>query len=468
MKNKYLVLAITALIISINCMAQADSEPETVTDADGNVYHTVNIGTQTWTVENLRTTRYNDGTIIPQVQDSTVWNSLSTPAAFFYQMLENGAVKNKEIQVVYNGFAVNTEKLAPKGWHIPDYYDWITLAENTGGEYESGGKLVNDKSIGFNAEASLTLMYGHPSGYNGAYWWSSTAVSDQHNVYFNISSTSMLYCNYQDAKSGFAIRLVKDSGSDVKTHETHSMNGGVSKTGTVTDVDGNTYKTVSIGTQEWMAENLKTTKYRNGDLIETSKKPTTDLTKVENPKYHWAYDANESNAAIYGRLYTWFAATDSRNIAPVGWHVPSKWEWQLMKFYLQANGFQNDTSDWLGKGSFAKSLSATTNWNSSTKKGSVGNTDFPEKRNTTGFTALPGGYRFNLGDNKFGPGAFVAMGSFAYWWSSSEYKLEYKSGNKTVIDVDKAYHNYLSSDQSGVVEDKSSKKDGFSVRCIRD
>jgi len=267
----------------------------------------------------------------------------------------------------------------------------------------------------------------------------------------------MFYCNYHDAKSGFSIRLVKDTVSISTAQNTYSMNGGIPQTGTVTDTDGNTYKTVSIGTQEWMAENLKTTKYRNGDLIETSKKPTTDLTKVENPKYQWVYDANETNATTYGRLYTWFAVTDNRNIAPAGWHVPTKWEWRLMKFYLLANDYYP-----------AKSLSATTNWIASAKAGGVGNTDFPEKRNTTGFNALPGGYRFNLGDNKFGPGAFLTMGSYAYWWTASERRSEYKVNYKTVIDVDKAYQIYLSSDKAELVEDNSSKKDGFSVRCIKD
>ena len=85
---------------------------------------------------------------------------------------------------------------------------------------------------------------------------------------------------------------------------------------TIKDIDGNVYITVTIGTQVWMVENLKTTKYRNGDLIGTTTPATKDITNETTPKYQWAYNGNESNVDIYGRLYTWYAVTDSRNICP--------------------------------------------------------------------------------------------------------------------------------------------------------
>ena len=91
------------------------------------------------------------------------------------------------------------------------------------------------------------------------------------------------------------------------------------------DIDGNVYdNTVTIGTQIWMTENLRTTRYSNGDSIGTT---TLDISGESTPKYQWAYDGNESNVATYGRLYTWYAVTDSRNVCPVGWHVPSDAEW---------------------------------------------------------------------------------------------------------------------------------------------
>jgi uncharacterized protein (TIGR02145 family) len=471
MKKKILLLTIALGCMTITSRSQTSTDStETVTDIDGNVYKTVKIGTQVWTTSNLQTLRLNDGTPIPNVKDNALWTGIKAPAFCTYENDEKIIGDNRLMYIgngaLYNAYTINSNKLAPAGWHIPSYEEWITLMEFLGRNEEAFLKITKDKNGFFATKAGVRagagkFMFGNTS----CYWWSSTSMGNEYNIGFYLSEKiGEIVSTLSHEDYGYSVRLVKNSDPQKQVQKEIPQTDNE----TVKDIDGNVYHTVKIGTQTWMVENLKTTKYRNGDLIETSKKPTTDLTKVDDPKYQWAYGANESNVAIYGRLYTWFAATDSRNITPVGWHVPSKWEWQLMKYYLEANGFQNDTSDWLGNRSFAKSISATTNWNSSSKKGSLGNTDFPEKRNITGFTALPGGYRFNLGDNKFGPGAFLTMGSYAYWWSASEYKLEYKTAYKTVINVDKAFHIYLSSDEPGVVEANSSKKDGFSVRCIKD
>ncbi|MBI5184900.1 MAG: fibrobacter succinogenes major paralogous domain-containing protein [Nitrospinae bacterium] len=99
------------------------------------------------------------------------------------------------------------------------------------------------------------------------------------------------------------------------------VGGGTTGGGkTVTDVDGNVYNTVTIGTQTWMKENLKVTKYRDGTAIPTT---TADISAETSPAYQWAYNGDESNAAAYGRLYTWHAATDSRGLCPAGWHLPT-------------------------------------------------------------------------------------------------------------------------------------------------
>jgi uncharacterized protein (TIGR02145 family) len=142
---------------------------------------------------------------------------------------------------------------------------------------------------------------------------------------------------------------------------------------TVKDIDGNVYKTVTIGTQVWMGENLKTTKYRNGDLIRTTIPATKGIESEPTAKYQWAYDGNESNVATYGRLYTWYAVTDKRNVCPTGWHVPTDIEWTTLTTYLGgvrvAGGKLKETG--------------TTHW------------QYPNTgaTNETGFTALPSGYR---------------------------------------------------------------------------
>jgi uncharacterized protein (TIGR02145 family) len=108
--------------------------------------------------------------------------------------------------------------------------------------------------------------------------------------------------------------------------------------GTITDFDGNSYKTITIGNQVWMAENLKTTRYRNGDTIGTS--PTTlDIRSESEPKYQWAYAGNDSNVAIYGRLYTWYATTDPRGVCPVDWHVPSKTDFETLLSNVGGRGY---------------------------------------------------------------------------------------------------------------------------------
>jgi hypothetical protein len=105
---------------------------------------------------------------------------------------------------------------------------------------------------------------------------------------------------------------------------------------TITHIDGNEYEIVEMGTQWWMAENLKVTRYNNGDLIGTSNPANLDLFHtVYNggvpPKYQWAYNGVESIAIVYGRLYTWYAVTDPRGVCPTGWHVPSNDERLLLQ-----------------------------------------------------------------------------------------------------------------------------------------
>jgi uncharacterized protein (TIGR02145 family) len=105
---------------------------------------------------------------------------------------------------------------------------------------------------------------------------------------------------------------------------------------TVTDIDGNVYQTITIGTQAWMKENLKTTHYRNGDAIDTTSPATLDISGESTPKYQWVFENDQSDLSVYGRLYTWYAVTDKRNIAPTGWHVPTDAEWITLKLIFLA------------------------------------------------------------------------------------------------------------------------------------
>ncbi len=203
---------------------------------------------------------------------------------------------------------------------------------------------------------------------------------------------------------------------------------------TVTDIDGNTYNTVTIGTQVWMKENLKTTKYRNGDLIGTTTPATLD-TRYDDPSqcYQWAYAGDESKVATYGRLYTWYAVAETRNICPKGWHVPSDGEWQILFTYL--GGYDPE-----GAGSKLKEAGLT-HW-LSPNEGAT---------NESGFTALPCGTRDVYG-------TFSGIGRYCYWWSSTQ-----SSSDGTV-----AIGHWLDNINASIDNAAYTKQNGWSVRCLKD
>ena len=212
--------------------------------------------------------------------------------------------------------------------------------------------------------------------------------------------------------------------------------------GTVKDIDGNIYNYITIGAQTWMAENLKTTKYQNGD-------PITENTSTWNENLtteaQCAYNNDIANAAKYGRLYNWYAVADSRKIAPIGWHVPSVEEWVNLQNYLVENGYNYDGT--FSGQKIAKSLAAKTDWETTTIVGAIGN-DLSEN-NKTGFNALPGGIRQFYG-------SFSNLGSAGCWWS-------------TGVIYDKLVSVWaLGYDGSAPGGGTSFKEYGFSIRCIMD
>ena len=206
--------------------------------------------------------------------------------------------------------------------------------------------------------------------------------------------------------------------------------------GSLKDLENNNYKTVTIGTQVWMAENLKSTKYKNGDLVGTTTPATLVIAGESDPKYQWAYAGKESNVSDYGRLYTWYAVTDSRGVCPSGWHVPSTVEWTTL-------------IDYCGGASFAGGKlkeSGSIHW------------DVPiptiVSSNSSGFTALPGGYRTADVINNITP--FLSIGNYGNWWSS------------TATEQENAESFLLSSGSNYGGMSVGLMYEGFSVRCIKD
>jgi uncharacterized protein (TIGR02145 family) len=209
------------------------------------------------------------------------------------------------------------------------------------------------------------------------------------------------------------------------------------------DADGNNYTTVTIGTQTWMGENLKTTRYNDRTDIPL----VTDDTAwgdLNTPGYCWYNNDAATYKNTYGALYN-FYTVNAGNLAPTDWHVPTDAEWTTLDNYLTANGYNYDGST--SGNYYAKSLAATINWTTDTGTGVIGS-DL-SKNNSTGFSAMPGGYRSNNG-------GFFNTGDSGYWWSSTE------------LETYDAWFRYLNYFHSNLYRDLYYAGYGFSVRCVRD
>jgi uncharacterized protein (TIGR02145 family) len=194
----------------------------------------------------------------------------------------------------------------------------------------------------------------------------------------------------------------------------------------VMDIDSNVYKTVAIGTQIWMAENLKVTHFNNGDSIPNI--PDSTAWKNMNSAALCNYNNDKIIVSTYGRLYNWYAVVDIRNICPFGWHIPSDNEWTSLSNYLGGNNIAGGKMKEEG----------IAHWSSP----NIGAT------NETGFTALPGGSRDS-------GGVFKYIGSDGGWWTCTE--------NDSISAFLWSMY-YLNTRLS---RKDFYKKDGFSVRCVK-
>jgi uncharacterized protein (TIGR02145 family) len=195
----------------------------TVTDIDGNVYHMVTIGTQVWMVENLKTTRFSDSAAIPSVTDNNAWGALTTPG---YCWFGNDSVNNFNFGALYNWYAVNTGKLAPKGWHVPTDTEWTMLTTYLGGESVAGGKLKvagllywPSPNTGATNETGFSALPGcfrNNSGVSdcldpNGYWWSSSAYDTAGSwfryMFYNSANVGR---DYNFKKDGFSVRCLRD------------------------------------------------------------------------------------------------------------------------------------------------------------------------------------------------------------------------------------------------------------------
>lgn len=222
-----------------------------------------------------------------------------------------------------------------------------------------------------------------------------------------------------------------------------------SENGTVTDIDGNVYKTVRIGKQVWTVENLKTTQYNDGTPIPHVTERgvsggTTGWRNLTTGAYCY-YDTNPDYKGKYGALYNWYAVNTGK-LAPKGWHVPTDSEWTELEEYLIANGYNWDDSKFKNK--IAKALAAKTDWIQSNEIGAPGN-DL-SRNNASGFSALPGGARSYSGDFN---GNISNRGD---WWSATAEGESY------------AYSRYLNSGNEELFGSFFPQSTGFHVRLVKD
>lgn len=209
-----------------------------------------------------------------------------------------------------------------------------------------------------------------------------------------------------------------------------------SASGTMRDVEGNTYRTILIGSQWWTAENLNVSHYANGDSIPQVQdgEQWASLTTGA-----WCYyDNDPANGERYGKLYNWYAVNDPRRLAPEGWHVPAEGEWMELETTLGMNAAVADTQGWFGT-TQGLQLKSATGWD---KDG--GGTD------SVGFTALPSGIR------SYDRGAFYLVGTSTSFWSSSDYGW------------DLVWYRALFADRSQIRRKLGTKERGFAVRLVKD
>ena len=220
--------------------------------------------------------------------------------------------------------------------------------------------------------------------------------------------------------------------------------------GSITDVDGNTYNSLTYGDQVWTVENAEMVTYRDG----TSIPEVIDNTAWQNlTTGAWAYFDNDPTKP---RLYNWFAVmgihdtdpnTPNKEFAPEGWHVPTDAEWTTLENYLIANGYNYD--DTTTENKIAKAMASTTGWISSTETGAIGKDQ--SLNNDSGFNVFPEGYRSY-------DGSFSNEGNSAIFWSSTEYS----TGNAWGRNL---YYNYSLLNR---INSLDNEQYGFSVRFVRD
>jgi uncharacterized protein (TIGR02145 family) len=402
-------------------------------------YREILIGDQVWMAENLNTDRFRNGDPIPEAKTKEEWKKARESKQPAWCYFDNDATKGVKYGKLYNWYAVNDPRgLAPSGWKVPTDQEWTQLLNTIG---SNPGKKLKSKS-GWHENGNGTDTYsfvGLPGGFrysegafdlpgNDAYWWSASELGADEAAWYRylFFSADSMGRDLNDKRCGYSVRCLRDATNTNDKIEKKEDVHLVSDEDTMRVRDGNFYHTIIIGRQEWMAENLNVSTFRNGDPIPQAKTNAEWFEAGEAKQPAWCYYENSSsNGNKFGKLYNWYAVNDARGLAPSGWKVPTDQEWTQL---LNAIGSNQ-----------GKKLKSKSGW-------------FENGHGTDayGFVALPGGCRSSNG-------TFNSLGGGAFWWSASE---DYAGD---------AWCRYLYYGNNGSVgRNSDSEKYGFSVRCLRD
>jgi uncharacterized protein (TIGR02145 family) len=357
----------------------------------------------------------------------STWNNISNGGTSpVYSGVSTANLSLSSATIAFNNYQYRCVVSSICGPNVTSTAATLTLNTSPVITIQPANKLVYaGQRINFNITTSGSgFNYQWQESMNGGISWSNISNGGSNPTYTGVNTTTLSLSNVPITYNNYLYRCFVSDCRPNGISEAATLS--VQIVSPVSDIDGNTYNTVGIGSQLWMAENLRTTKYRNGDLIGTTTPAILNISGEIAPKYQWAYDGNESNVAIYGRLYTWYTVTDSRNLCPVGWHLSTDEDWSIMTNYL--GGYE--------AGGKLKE-SGTDHWNSP----NTGAT------NEIGFTALPGGSRFT---------GFSSIGEYGFWWTP----LEYSSTQ--------AYKWEMHFDDNSVARYANDKYIGWSVRCVKD
>lgn len=458
-------------------------------------YTTVQIGEQCWFAENLRNENFQNGDFIPANLSDDNWTSTISGAAAIYGegssvcYPENEACEEAwslaEYGRLYNWYAVDdVRSLCPSGWHVPGHLEWAKLEEYLGSQgfvFTEGAALKsttgwidnNNEDYGGTDNFGFSALPGGGRSSSGSFysaswsgtWWSSFTYNNQALKIWLNDNSSINSIFDLDLNDGYSVRCVLDipgctNSSYLEYNDAANIDDGSCSTLALTcnnvEMDGHTYEAVVIGDQCWFAENLRTTRYSNGDMIPsgldesewnaTTSGATAIVGEDGEDCFNGSIPGYEAcdevlSLEVYGRLYNWYAVDDERGLCPTGWHIPSDQEWTELEDYIGAELFA---------GLEGHALKSTSGWADVDGEWVGDPPIYIQDGNGSdyfGFSALPAGGR--LGSY------FTTGGVSTTWWTFTPY-------------IGNAWVRRLTREDASIQRLDLPMETGRSVRCLKD